>query len=104
MTEISYLVTYTEIITSRRVSGRVLRLMSQLTEFSRQVGWRSKLMANQLAELNSGERIKPNQPRGGANPGLKRKKRLDALNNPSNQYGNPVIGRINQHFRFTTSY
>lgn len=67
-----------------------VRGVSQLTDCSRQIGWRSQMMASRLTDLGQeGEssQISPYRPRG---PRLKKRDMYSAFNNLSYKCGNPT--------------
>ena len=62
-------------------NGLSVNGVSQLTDFSRQVGWRSQLMASRPADFSQASEASQK-----SSPGPPEKKHASALNNPSYKY------------------
>ena len=72
------------------ISNQSAGALSQLTDLSRQVVWKSQLMASRLADLSQASeasQISYPRPRW---PRLRKKKMHSALNTPSCKYENPT--------------
>ena len=70
-----------------RVVTKSVGAVSQLSDFSRQVGWRNQLMPSRFTDLSQASEASQNSPQGQA---FKEEKNHPPLNNHSSKYGNQI--------------